>query len=134
VRHHVHIFKNIPAIEQLVEKLVVERLQTFGIDESEAQLYLTLLNYGPETAGDLIDITRIGRSDVHKTLNGLFEKGMIEELTERPPKYRAVPIDAVLDAAIFKQANKLRQMERSKQELVELVSNQVPTSDVTKSF
>jgi len=119
-----------------MEKAVVERLQTFGIDEMEARLYLTLLDYGSETAGELVNVTGIARADVYKTLNGLFEKGMIEELSEGPSKYRAVPIDAVLDTAIFKQANHLRQMERSKQELVELVNNQVPTrpSDITKRF
>jgi sugar-specific transcriptional regulator TrmB len=60
-------------------------------------------------------------------LNGLLEKGMIEESAEMPPKYCAVPIEAALGAAVMKQAYHLRQMERSKQELVELVNRQVPT-------
>jgi len=108
-----------------MEKAVVERLRTFGINEMEARLYFTLLNRGAETAGELVDETGVARADVYKALNGLFEKGMIEESAEGPTRYCAVPIEAALDAAVMKQAYHLRQMERSKQELVELVNRQV---------
>jgi sugar-specific transcriptional regulator TrmB len=110
-----------------MEKAVVERLRTFGINEMEARFYFTLLNCGAETAGGLVEVIGVARADVYKTLNGLLEKGMIEESTERPTRYCAVPIEAALDAAVMKQAYHLRQMERSKQELVELVNRQVPT-------
>jgi len=109
-----------------MEKAVVERLRQFDINETEARLYFTLLNCGAETAGELVDVTGVARVDVYKTLNGLLDKGMIEESTERLTKYCAVPIESALDAAVMKQAYHLRQMERSKQELVELVNRQVP--------
>ncbi len=117
-----------------MEKAVVERLRTFGINEMEAHLYLTLLNYGAETAGELVDATDIVRADVYKTLNGLLDKGMIEESAERPTKYCAVPIESALGAAVMKQAYLLRQMERSKQELVELVNRQVPAGPSEATF
>jgi sugar-specific transcriptional regulator TrmB len=117
-----------------MEKTVVEQLRTFGINEMEASLYLTLLNNGEETAGELVDVTRIARADVYKTLNGLLEKAMIEESATKPTKYCAVPIEAALDAAVMKQAYHLRQMELSKQELVELVNRQVPTGPSEAAF
>jgi sugar-specific transcriptional regulator TrmB len=117
-----------------MEKAVVERLQTFGVNETEARLYLTLLNSGAETVGELVEVTGIVRADVYKTLNGLLDKGMIEESTERPTKYCAVPIESALDAAVMKQAYHLRQMERSKQELVELVNRQVPVGPSEATF
>jgi len=101
---------------------VVERLRTFGISEMEASLYLTLLNNGQETVGELVDMTGKPRADIYKTLNGLLEKAMIEESVTRPTKYCAVSIEVALDAALMKQAYHLRQMERSKQELVELIN------------
>ena len=108
-----------------MEKALVERLRTFDINEMEARLYLTLLNCGAETAGELADVTGFVRADVYKTLNELLTKGMIEESAELPTKYCAVPIEQALDTAVMKQAYHLRQMERSKQELVELVGGQV---------
>ncbi len=75
-----------------MEKAVVERLRTFGINEMEARLYFTLLNHGAETAGELVDVTGVARAEVYNALNGLFEKGMTEESTERPTRYCAVPL------------------------------------------
>jgi len=117
-----------------MEKAIVERLRTFGINETEARFYFTLLNCSAETAGELVNMTGVSRADVYKTLNGLLEKGMIEESTERPAKYCAVPIESALDAAVMKQAYHLRQMERSKQELVELVNRQVPAGPSGATF
>ena len=117
-----------------MEKAVVERLRTFGINEMEARLYFTLLNHGAETAGELVDVTGVARADVYNALNGLFEKGMTEESTERPTRYCAVPLESALGAAVMKQAYHLRQMERSKQELVELVNRQVPAGPSEAMF
>jgi len=55
-------------------------------------------------------------------LNELVERGMVERSTERPTKYCAVPIEVALDAALMKEAYHLREMERSKKELVEFVN------------
>jgi sugar-specific transcriptional regulator TrmB len=117
-----------------MEKAVVEQLRTFDINETEARFYFTLLNCGAETAGELVNVIGVSRADVYKTLNGLLEKGMIEESTERPTKYSAVPIESALDAAVMKQAYQLRQMERSKQELVQLVNRQVPAGPSGATF
>ena len=59
---------------------------------------------------------------------------MIEESTEGPTKYCALSIESALDAAVMKQAYHLRQMERSKQELVELVNRQVPAGPSEATF
>ena len=58
-----------------MEKAVVERLRTFGINEMEARFYFTLLNCGAETAGELVNVTGVARADVYKTLNGLLDNG-----------------------------------------------------------
>jgi sugar-specific transcriptional regulator TrmB len=59
---------------------------------------------------------------------------MIEESVTRPTKYCAVSIEVALDAAVMKQAYHLRQMERSKQELVELVNRHVPIGPSEATF
>jgi len=109
-----------------MEKALVESLRTFDINEMEFSLYF-LLDCGAETAGRLVGVTGMARAEVDKTLRGLLEKGMIEASAERPTRYSAVPIETALDAAVMKQAYHLRQMECSKQELVELVNREVMT-------
>ena len=105
----------------------MEGLRLFGVDEIEAHVYLTLLNCGAETVSELVTLTGMTRADVHAALNRLLEKRMIEVSIEYPTKYGAVPIETALDATILKQAYHLRQMERSKQGLVELVTHQIST-------
>ncbi|MGA3360036.1 MAG: helix-turn-helix domain-containing protein [Halobacteriota archaeon] len=110
-----------------MEKALAERLRMFGIDEKQACLYLTLLTSGAKTLVELAELIEASRVEVLNTLNGLRERGMIEESSERPIKYRAVSIEAALDAAVMRHAYDLRRMERSKQEIIELVNRQLPT-------
>jgi sugar-specific transcriptional regulator TrmB len=105
---------------------VAERLQMFGVDKRQAHIYLALLNQGPKTLGQIVELTGTSRTDVVDALNGLRDKGMIKESSDRPPKYSALPIEAALNAAVMKQAYDLRRMELSKQEVVDLVNSRRP--------
>jgi sugar-specific transcriptional regulator TrmB len=60
------------------------------------------------------------REDVHRTLTGLIEKGMVLPSLEAPTIYTAVDLDTALGAALKKQESELREMEARKQELQEL--------------
>ena len=111
-----------------MEKTLAERLGTFGIDEKQACLYLTLLSSGDKTLVELAELTEGSRTEVLNALNGLCERGMIEESVERPKKYHAVSIEAALDAAVMRHAYDLRRMERSKQEIIELINRQLPAT------
>jgi sugar-specific transcriptional regulator TrmB len=102
---------------------VAERLQTFGVDKRQADLYLKLLKRGPKTLGQLVESFSLSRADVLDALSGLREKGMISESTDRPPRYSALPIEAALNAAVMKQAHILRRMELSRQEVADLVNS-----------
>jgi len=102
---------------------VAERLEMFGVDERQADLYLRLLNQGPKTLGQLVELFGMSRTDMLAALGGLQEKGMIDESSDLPPKYGALPIEAALNAAVMKQAHDLRRMERSKQDVIDLVNS-----------
>jgi sugar-specific transcriptional regulator TrmB len=102
---------------------VAERLQTFGLNERQADLYLKLLKRGSKTLGQLVELLSMSRTEVLDTLSDLREKGMIKESTDRPPKYSALPIEAALNAVVMKQAYDLRRMELSRQEVVDLVNS-----------
>ncbi len=103
---------------------LVEKLEIFGLTEKEATLYLKLLNYGAKTVSELAKSCDTYRLDVHRILESLFEKGMLEESTEKPTKYSAVAAEAALDAAVTKQAYELRLMQRSRDELAGLINSQ----------
>lgn len=54
-----------------------ELLQKIGLTEVESQLYLTLLQLGPSTAGQLSKKMKVQRSTVYYVLESLQEKGLV---------------------------------------------------------
>jgi sugar-specific transcriptional regulator TrmB len=102
----------------------VTRLIGFGLSEKEAQAYLHLLKYGPKTPSPLAKSLKTYREDVHRTLTGLIEKGMVRPSLDSPTIYTAVDLDTALESALKKQESELREMEVRKQELQELARRQ----------
>ncbi|MDD1721677.1 MAG: hypothetical protein LUP95_06815 [Euryarchaeota archaeon] len=103
---------------------LIEKLELFGLAEKEATLYLKLLNYGAKTVGELAKSCDTYRLDVQRIIESLFEKGMIEESTEKPTKYSAVAVEDALDAAVTKHAYELRLMQHSREEIAGLIKSQ----------
>ena len=99
------------------------RLIGFGISEKEAQLYLHLLKYGPNTPSLLAKSLHTYREDVHRTLNSLIEKGMVRSSLMHGV-YAGVDLDAALTAALKRQELELSEIKRRRQKLEELAKQQ----------
>jgi HTH-type transcriptional regulator, sugar sensing transcriptional regulator len=113
----------------------ITRLIGFGLSEKEAQVYLHLLKYGPKPTSLLAKSLKTYREDVHRTLNGLIGKGMVNPSLQTPTVYAAVELDIALGMALKKHESELREMERRKQELQELSKQpQFRLSDEVSSF
>ncbi len=119
----------------------LSRLIGFGLSEKEAQLYLHLLKYGPKPPSLLAKSLKTYREDVHRTLTGLIDKGMVSPSLETPTVYAAVELDIALEAAFKKHETELREMEVKKRELKEMSellsfrpSDEYPTFRIIKSL
>jgi len=102
----------------------ITRLVGFGLSEKEALLYFNLLKYGPKPPSLLAKSLKTYREDVHRTLTGLIDKGMVNPSLDSPTVYTAVELDIALDAAVRKHESELREMEMKKQELQDLSKRQ----------
>jgi sugar-specific transcriptional regulator TrmB len=98
----------------------LSRLIGFGLSEKEAQLYFHLLKYGPKPPSLLAKSLKTYREDVHRTLTGLVDKGMVNPSLESPTVYAAADLEIALDSALKKHESELREMEIKKRELKEL--------------
>jgi sugar-specific transcriptional regulator TrmB len=65
----------------------ITKLVGFGLSEKEAQVYLHLLKYGPKPSSLLAKSLKTYREDVHRTLTGLIDKGMVNPTLETPTVY-----------------------------------------------
>ena len=98
----------------------LSRFISFGLSEKEAQTYLHLLKYGPKPPTLLAKSLKTYREDVHRTLNSLIDKGMVNPSLESSSVYSAVELETALDVALKRHETGLRDMEVKRQELVEL--------------
>ncbi len=119
----------------------ITKLIGFGLSVKEAQVYFYLLKYGPKPPSRLAKSLKTYREDVYRTLTGLVDKGMVNPSLETPTVYTAVELDIALEAAFKRHETELREMERRKQELQELMkqqqfspSDKLPTYKIIKSL
>ena len=59
-----------------------EIFKELGLSESEIKIYITLLELGSSTAGEILTKSQLQNSVVHRGLNSLIEKGLISFISE----------------------------------------------------
>jgi sugar-specific transcriptional regulator TrmB len=59
-----------------------EILEDLGLTKSEISIYLSLLEIGSSCAGDVLKKSKLQNSVVHRALNSLIEKGLINYVIE----------------------------------------------------
>jgi sugar-specific transcriptional regulator TrmB len=60
----------------------LEILEELGLTKTEIKVYLTLLGLGSSTAGKILQKSRLPNSTIHRDLNSLIEKGLINFILE----------------------------------------------------
>src|SRR3989338_2306754 len=92
-------------------------LQSAGLTEGEAKVYLALLSIGSSTTGPIIEESGIARSFVYNILEKLIEKGLVSYIVKDNLKYyQAANPERILDylekkkQAIEENSKNLRKM------------------------
>jgi sugar-specific transcriptional regulator TrmB len=57
-------------------------LEDLGLTQSEVKVYISLLEIGTSSAGQILEKSRLQNSVVHRALNTLIEKGLISYILE----------------------------------------------------
>jgi len=113
---------------------LLKRLMEFGLNEREARLYVCLLKHGASTVARLTKNLGTYRVDVHRTLQSLIDKGLVEGLLDTPLMYVAVPVREAVNSALEAHKNEYRKMQQMTRELIQVVEHMhfEPTTEVSK--
>lgn len=113
---------------------LLNRLTEFGLNEREAKLYLCLLKNGASTVAKLTKSLGTYRVDVHRTLESVIDKGLVEALLDAPLMYVAVPIKEAVNSVLEERMDEYRRMQQMTRELVETVEriHFEPAKEVSK--
>jgi sugar-specific transcriptional regulator TrmB len=95
-------------------------LTRFRLTRNEVKVYLYLARYGAQKAQKIAESLAVHRTEAYKILRTLENMGVIYRVLERPMKFTAVPFEKVLDTEIEERRQRIRQLERKKEELLSL--------------
>ena len=74
-------------------------LEDLGLTQAETKVYLALLELGSSTAGPILEKSGLQNSVVHRALNSLIAKGLINFVSEGKRKiYQATNPEKIIEA------------------------------------
>ena len=74
----------------------ISTLQECGLSESQARVFVTLVDYPAGTASSLAKAAQLPRNRLYETLEELNALGLVDIVLEEPRRYRARPIDSYI--------------------------------------
>jgi len=103
-------------------------LEELGLTQSEIKTYITLLEIGSSTAGLILEKSELQNSVVHRALNSLIEKGIINYVIEGKRKiYQATDPENFITFIDNKKKNFMDILPELKQKQNTLKENEIAT-------
>ena len=109
-------------MDSTVLGILAEKLMQFGLTRQEASIYLCLTRNRELSGYEVSKLTGISRSNVYSALAGLVEEGAAYLLEGETNKYTAVAVEDFCQ-------NRIRELQRLKDELVEQVPQMEPNTE-----
>jgi sugar-specific transcriptional regulator TrmB len=97
---------------------VLKALESLGLSQSDAQVYIYLATTGPKKVRELVNTLAMGKRQVYRSLKRLRDKGIAITNDEHPVELSAVPFDKVLDLLMEIKKEQAKALQASKEELV----------------
>ena len=95
-----------------------ETLQKFGLSQSEAKVYLALIELGASLAGDITKKANINRSNCYDALQRLMEKGLVSYVIKANRKYFQAETPQKFLELIKEEENQLKIKEKEIKEIL----------------
>ncbi len=101
----------------------VKKISEFGLSTNQAKVYLSIIQAGSISAGNISKVSSLHRQDIYKILPILEKKGLITKTIGKPCKIQAIPLETALHQLIIsekeKSCKKIAALESNLNNLVE---------------
>lgn len=98
-------------------KKLITVLSEFGLDESDARLYLGLLQFGSVTVGSISSKLEIDRGKAYRSLNRLRNLGLVSTTFSNPTICHALEPQDAIDTIIQKKMDEIVTMRKVAKEI-----------------
>lgn len=111
---------------------IIENLLKLGIEEKASNLFVSLLETGPQTPLSLSRNTNINRTTIYRELEKLKESGLIEEILEENTTLFQASDPNSFNLLIVQKENEISRMKSQLPTLLSQISQITPISPNTK--
>ena len=104
-------------------------LVDLGLTRTSAKVYLALSKSGPLKTLPLAKSAKIARPDTYRTLLKLRDLGLVEQIFEKPIRYRAIPIDEGLSLLLKEKTQKYKKIRAATEIWIGQTKKENPNND-----
>lgn len=90
----------------------IQVLTKLGLTAMQARIYICLYSAGKAQAKTLSRLCNLPRQDVYKTLNELYETGLVEKALTKPIEFRGIASSKCISLLVERQKQRCKGMEQ----------------------
>ena len=109
---------------------LVSKLAEFGFTINQAKVYLSVVQNGSITVGEISRISQLHRQDIYKIIPTLEKKGLITRTIDKPALVGAIPVQKALGRLVATEKEKIgkriSRLENNLRELAEEIESYQP--------
>jgi len=97
---------------------MLKTLVSFGISQTDAEIYVFLSTQGPHKGRSIADALRLYKQQLYRSLNRLQTKGIVNSTDEHPAVFSSISFEKVLDLFFEVKKEQADVLQESREELV----------------
>jgi len=105
-----------------IENSEIQTLTNLGLTTIQAKVYLTLVKFGVSKISSISKNSNVARPDVYRTLNHLYEMGLVEKILQTPIQYKALSIDEAVEILLNKKQMEFEKIKNETEMILEQFS------------
>jgi sugar-specific transcriptional regulator TrmB len=102
----------------LSQEKVLKTLESLGIAQLDAKVYVFLAKKGPRKAIDVAKSLKMPKQTLYVAIKNLQKKGLVTSTLEHPARFSVVPFEKVLDLFIKSKIEEAQRVQQNKDEIL----------------